>query len=350
MSQSSSIEWTDHTASPWHGCSHGVYFGSDGNEHEHPGCLNCYAETMSKRNQKTLGVWGKDGTRVMSASFHNNCRKWNKQAERDGVVRSVFPSICDPFEDWDGTILNAKGEKIWVSESTGVYEIDDGQEGFAFRRRWATMNDLRRDLFATIDACQHLRFLLLTKRPGNVRRTWGTMPSIFAGVEIPEMPRPNVALIASISDQATADAMIPLLLECRDLVPILGVSYEPAIGPVKFRRDWLWEFDENGSRDVGAEVGRSPIDWVIVGGESGHNARPFIMDWGISVIQQCRAAGVPVFMKQVGSNPMINADVSAKGIGTSVWGPIKDSKGGVTEEWPIDLRVRQFQDMKAVPA
>src|ERR1019366_7497597 len=101
MATETNISWADHTASPWYGCAHATFVDADGKEKSHVGCLSCYAETMSKRNPGTLGVWGKNGTRVMSASFHKNCLRWNREAERDGVVRSVFPSICDPFEQRD---------------------------------------------------------------------------------------------------------------------------------------------------------------------------------------------------------------------------------------------------------
>ena len=44
----------------------------------------------------------------------------------------------------------------------------------------------------------------------------------------------------------------------------------------------------------------SGIDWVIVGGESGHGARPMDQDWVRSIRDQCRDAGVPFFFKQWG--------------------------------------------------
>ena len=42
------------------------------------------------------------------------------------------------------------------------------------------------------------------------------------------------------------------------------------------------------------------IHWVIVGGESGHGARPMEKGWVLSIRDQCRAAGVPFFFKQWG--------------------------------------------------
>ena len=51
--------------------------------------------------------------------------------------------------------------------------------------------------------------------------------------------------------------------------------------------------------DLG-EINLDGISWVIVGGESGHGARPMREEWVVSILQQCRAAGVPFFFKQWG--------------------------------------------------
>jgi protein gp37 len=51
--------------------------------------------------------------------------------------------------------------------------------------------------------------------------------------------------------------------------------------------------------DLG-DVNLSGIHWVIVGGESGHGARPMQREWVESLRDQCAAAGVPFFFKQWG--------------------------------------------------
>jgi protein gp37 len=51
--------------------------------------------------------------------------------------------------------------------------------------------------------------------------------------------------------------------------------------------------------DLG-EIDLTGIDWVIVGGESGHGARPMAVEWVRSLREQCRAAGVSFFFKQWG--------------------------------------------------
>jgi protein gp37 len=80
------------------------------------------------------------------------------------------------------------------------------------------------------------------------------------------------------------------------------------------------------------------LDWVVVGGESGPGARPFEMEWGTQIVEQCRAAKVPVFVKQVGARPLLNGQA---------WRPHTDSKGGDMACWPEFLRVREFPEVTA---
>ena len=96
------------------------------------------------------------------------------------------------------------------------------------------------------------------------------------------------------------------------------------------------------------------IDWVIVGGESGPGARPCNLEWIRSIVRQCKDAGVPCFVKQVGSKPQcllsINAALELQAFsGRNPDRPesmkLKSSKGGDPAEWPEDLRVRQFPEV-----
>lgn len=269
MAENSKIEWCDHTASPWYGCSH-----------VHAGCDHCYAETMAKRNPGTLGIWGDGGIRTKSKSFIANLRKWNREGEATGVVQSVFPSICDPFEDRP--------------------ELEP----------W------RQEMFATIDECPWVRLLLLTKRPENVLAMW---PKYFQSRVEPHIwrtHRPNVWIGTSVSDQTTANKMIPSLLNCHSLVPVLFVSAEPLLGPIDLtciKRADGWTIDalrgiysrhhDEGIDHPGAieEHGDGPrIHQAIAGGESGHGARPMHPAWACGLRDQCVSAGVKFFFKQWG--------------------------------------------------
>jgi protein gp37 len=337
MATDTKIQWTAHSASPWYGCQHKV----DADGTPHPGCLNCYAETNAGRNPGTLGVWGPNGTRVASKSFHANCKRWNAKAAKERVRQSVFPSICDPFEDWQGPISCGGGDELCICDGCGkqvLFTEDCEGDSDLCRKlpRKVTMNDLRAEMFATIDACPLLDFLLLTKRPENVRSMWpvnelGRWDS--TGRDLPlRHYRKNVQLLYSASDQASLEAGIGELLKCRDLVPVIGLSLEPLVGPITFRwASWNHTSPENHLD------GLRQLDWVIIGGESGHGARPCHVANVREILAQCKEAGVPCFVKQLGSSPRPSAlpsDVCVRFI--------KDKKGGDWNEWPADLRVREF--------
>jgi hypothetical protein len=89
----------------------------------------------------------------------------------------------------------------------------------------------------------------------------------------------------------------------------------------------------------------------VVGGESGHGARPFDLTWARSAIAQCRAAGVPVFVKQLGANPRSRNAADGEPLYLDRYGHdptgdyvpvLRDHKGGDMAEWPEDLRVREY--------
>jgi protein gp37 len=71
------------------------------------------------------------------------------------------------------------------------------------------------------------------------------------------------------------------------------------------------------------------IHWVIVGGESGFRARPMKPTWARQIRDQCETAGIPFFMKQMGSFYM-----------RQMFG--RSTKGGEEEDIPADLRIREW--------
>jgi protein gp37 len=93
------------------------------------------------------------------------------------------------------------------------------------------------------------------------------------------------------------------------------------------------------------------LNWVIVGGESGKGARIHNLQWSRGLIEQCKAAGVAVFEKQLGSAPYSPQDrITHRGCkekmpaGFSRY--LNHSKGGDWNEWPEDLRVREFPNSR----
>lgn len=168
----------------------------------------------------------------------------------------------------------------------------------------------------------------------------------------------------SVEDQAAADERIPLLLQTPAAVRF--VSCEPLLAPVDLTwiadpnegtdgvidalrgQNWILRLDKDYSApcpiDSREYTGQhyTKLDWVITGGESGPGARPCDVDWIRAIVQQCKAAGVPCFVKQLGAN-VFDSSLTASGRSESI--TYKNSKGGDPAEWPEDLRIRQMPEV-----
>lgn len=92
----------------------------------------------------------------------------------------------------------------------------------------------------------------------------------------------------------------------------------------------------------GVTAGLRQLDWVIAGGESGTRARPVDLSWIRGVVGECREAGIPVFVKQLGSHPEIRPRCG----GEPVLLELQHAKGGDIDEWPADLQIREFPTTK----
>ena len=267
MSEVTNIEWADSTFNPWEGCTK-----------VGPGCDNCYAENRNARFAGGAAInWGVGAPRRRTSA--SNWQKpviWNAQAgdffREHGRKRRVFcASLADVFDN-------------------------------AVDPQW------RADLFSLIQQTPNLDWLLLTKRIGNVRG----MLAELAHSNDPDlslldmMPLPNVWIGATIVNQAEADRDIPKLLDVPAAKRFL--SMEPLLGPVDLTslRPQLFAAKANALSGVwkwdgGPRTTESPpLDWVIVGGESGPGARPMSPGWARSLRDQCEAAGVPFLFKQWG--------------------------------------------------
>lgn len=296
MGEETKIEWTDHTFNPWWGCAR-----------VSPGCEHCYAETFAAGRMK-LPIWGSKAERRFFSDRHwAEPLKWARAAERDGVRRRVFcASMADVFED-----------------RTDLAEP-------------------RERLFRLIEATPSLDWLLLTKRPENIQRLcrW----SVRCGGAWPA----NVWLGTTAEDQRRLGERVEFLTQEPAAVRFLSV--EPMLGPLDITQ-WIGAYDvskERRERSISQAV-----SWVIVGGESGSDARPFHVEWARSVVRQCRSAGVPVFVKQLGSHPRTSGMTnpgehwpgSTKLVDDRKGGfraALVDRKGGDMAEWPEDLRVREW--------
>lgn len=246
----SKIEWTDYTFNPWIGCTK----VSDG-------CKNCYAETlMDKRYGRVK--WGVQGVRILTSipNWHNP-RKWNKAAKESNTRARVF---CASLAD--------------------VFEIKPDQP---------EMDVWRSDLFNLISITPHLDWLLLTKRPENVNELIERATG-FSDAETWFFANPNIWIGTSVENQEQADIRIPHLLNIPAKIRFL--SCEPLLGRIDL--SLAIEHDSTDGFPDHVHIQNGMLDWVIVGGESGPNARPMHPNWARSIRDQCRAAGTPFFFKQ----------------------------------------------------
>ena len=162
----------------------------------------------------------------------------------------------------------------------------------------ATADAWRADAWKVIQQCPQHTFMLLTKRPDRI------------GVGLPPEGIPgNVWLGVTVEDQKTTWRIDELAKWPEASVRFL--SCEPLLGPLNLFR-WL----------VGA-YSEVPLDWIIVGGESGAGCRPMSPYWAQSVVSQAQQVEVPVFLKQLGGHPDPRAGKAAK------------LDGVLFKEWPV---------------
>lgn len=269
--QKNGIEWTDETWNPLRGCSR-----------VSEGCRNCYAESVARRF---------DGPGLPYEGLIANGGQWN------GQIKLVPEKLDEPIR-WQ------RPRRIFVNSMSDLFHpnVPDEFIDRVFGVMWAC-------LWGRDENPGHV-FQILTKRADRMRdyllqdhrESWAHTAAHYGGGIDPdgiwdqvmdaEGPHPRIWLGVSVENQATADERIPLLLQTP--AAVRWVSAEPLLGAVD-----LIEAME--MRVPSAEYnGWADLHWVVVGGESGHNARPMHPDWARSLRDQCKAAGVPFMFKQNG--------------------------------------------------
>lgn len=174
----------------------------------------------------------------------------------------------------------------------------------------------RQDAWDIIRQTPHLTYQILTKRPENIL---DRLPDDWGD------GWPNVWLGISAENQEQLDRRMIPFTAIRAKIKFL--SCEPLLGELDLSR-WLGLVKNKHLGDWAKY--RPDVNWVIIGGESGPNARPMSLDWARKIDYQCQQAAIPVFWKQLGA-------VQARNLG------LKDSKGGDPGEWPFEGR-REFPE------
>lgn len=265
MGEATNISWCHSTLNFWVGCTE-----------VSAACNFCYARTMSERYG-----WAKWGDyprhRTALSTRHHNPMKWQRTAKQfiekmSGRRRVFVNSLSDFFDN-------------------------------------QVPPDWRADSWALMAECPDLDFLLLTKRPQNIKKM---LPASYVeqlvGRDLPPWPWRNVWLGVTAENQEEADRRIPALLKVPATVHF--ISAEPLLEPIDVSR-WMTETGWPHS-----------LDWVITGCESGRNARPFPVDGDRMLRDQCKTAGVAFFEKQrPGTRGKVITDIN---------------------QFPEDLRIQEF--------
>ncbi|WP_306317286.1 MULTISPECIES: DUF5131 family protein [unclassified Streptomyces] len=288
-----SIEWTEQTWNPTTGC-----------DRISPGCDNCYALTMAKR-LKGMGQakYQADG---------------NPRTSGPGFALTVHAdTLTEPLR-WK------KPRKVFVNSMSDLFHARVPREFLA-------------RVFAVMAATPQHTYQILTKRPERAARILTGLCTCGNGHPPGEHFRSDMEWAAT-SHSPTYVPGLEHGIYHRSGWPLLNVWIGTSIESDAYTRraDALRETPA-AVRFISAEplLGPLPslnlhnIDWLIIGGESGHGARPFEPEWATTLVDYAHEVGCAPFVKQLGS-------VWARTNGAS------DGKGGKPADWPEHLRVREY--------
>jgi protein gp37 len=310
MSRDSKIEWTGDTWQFVSGC-----------EDASPGCANCYAKRQAHRmganpNPKISGRYrGLTVLRGNGPQWTGDVRQLPDQLEvplhRKAPTTFFCNSLSDTFHPDVHSEFIAAALGVMSATPRHTYQLltkraDRLPEFFAWfaaHRDYGRLGPLGDHAAGTGD---------IAGRAGDAfnvawRENRGTDPS---------WPLNNVWLGVSVENKKHGVPRIRHLQRTPAAVRFLSI--EPLL------------------EDVG-ELDLSGIHWVIVGGESGRNARPCDLMWIRNVVQHCRRAGVPCFVKQLGARPTSYGEALR----------LTHPKGGDIAEWPQDLRGREMPEVRS---
>jgi protein gp37 len=270
MSENSKIEWTDTTWNPVRGCTK-----------ISPGCKNCYAEAFAERWRGVPGHPYEQGfdLRLVPEKLGEPLR-WRKPRRvfvnsmsdlfHEGVpfefIAAVFGIMAaTPRHTYQ--VLTKRPERMrqffaWADVHGAGYMDEHGFPSALLACVWESVSG---DAWGDVD------------QPVVVAEWVIPTPDVFGRM----WPLPNVWLGVSVENRKHGLPRIDVLREVPAAVRFLSI--EPLL------------------EDLG-QLDLTGIEWVIVGGESGPGARRMEPDWVRSIVAQCRAAGVAVFVKQMGSN------------------------------------------------
>ena len=213
-------------------------------------------------------------------------------------------------------------DKPWLDGLPRIIFIGDMGDVFS---RDVPFEYLRDEVIENIRSKYGSRHLcmILTKQPKRLAKFARWLAD--QGIDWPK----NIMSGTSITSSAVKSRVLDLM----GVPGNLFLSVEPLIE--EFSVEPWYELPDQIVRPGSVPIEYMPVNkpiLVIVGGESGKDARPFDLAWARTLRDECQRFGVDYFCKQIGSFPIEN--------GKRI--PGRDVKGGDWDEWPEDLRVRQF--------
>lgn len=267
MSTHSRIEWTDHTWSPIVGCTK---VGA--------GCANCYAIRHSNKlaqhsNPKIARVYaGLTERRGGTLNWTGTVRLVRERLDQPKSWRKPARIFVNPMSDlFHESLSLAQIHEIWCA-MTGALGLHHTYQ--ILTKRYARMAGF----------FDYLR--------GHYRYEYGLTGTEPDAPEMLHLPQPHIWLGHSYSNQREFDSGMDHLR--RTPAAVRFVSLEPLLEKIKLCRC------ETRTPFHGVLCPVRWIDWVIVGFESGPEARPGHPQLARDVRDECIAAGIPFLFKQWG--------------------------------------------------
>jgi protein gp37 len=276
MAKDTAIQWTDGAVNPTMGCDSCEIWGLIGSRR------SCYAGVLHERFPNAKGY---------APTFEEVTN---------------FPGRMAEAARWPDLAGKPRKNKPWLDGLPRLIFVSDMSDSLS---RSVTFEYLRDEIIANVAEGPGRRhqWQWLTKRPARMAEFSLWLEG--QGVEWPA----NLWAGTSITTQATT-SRIKSLLKVGTSSTIRFVSVEPQIESIDLEQ-WLPE-----------------LSWVIQGGESGQDARPFDVEWAEEIAGQCGSHGTSYFLKQLGSNVVRNGNKMVFG----------DRHAGNWTQWPVDLRIRQM--------
>lgn len=327
MADKSEIEWTDASWNPTRGCTK-----------ISPGCKHCYAETFAERFRGACQTHPDPDHKPTKGEKRRHLPVLDERGQPvphpyfEGFDPRLAPDQLDLPLGW------REGRKIFVDSMSDLFmqEVPFEYIDKVFARMLLTPQHTYQTL--TKRARRMVEYFEshgLYKRIRDAAQDVRNMDPRFCQVGISDPCRFPARWIwwgVSVEDRKYGLPRIERLRRVPAAVRFLSI--EPLL------------------EDLGP-IDLTGIHWVIVGGESGQRGRVCELSWIRNVIGQAKAAGVPVFVKQLGArasdekNGIAGARLRVpKEAAALIKVRLKHTKGADQDEWPEGLRVQQFPEVR----